>query len=168
MSVVHRLSPYFPLFLLSLRTRVKLAEIGWNFADTKEGIHKTSGQFISIYSLLFFQNSGAYFTTTIIPYKPLYGTLLLGFPVNVFGTNLSFFASFERADPIRSRFERPEVLSRSASYHAHSRAFGALKTRVSKPLAPRAAKLSIYSEENTCPTHVAISFASSSPSRPWL
>ena len=28
---------------------VKLAEIDWNFADTKKGIHKTLGQFISIY-----------------------------------------------------------------------------------------------------------------------
>ena len=33
--------------------------------DTKNGIHKTSGQFISIYSLLFFQNSGPFFTTFI-------------------------------------------------------------------------------------------------------
>ena len=34
----------------SLRTGAKLAEIGWNFADTKKGIHKTSGQFIKFIS----------------------------------------------------------------------------------------------------------------------
>ena len=65
---------------LSLRTEMKLAEIGLNFADTKKGIRKTSGQFISLYILLFLQNSGPYFTT-IIPYKSLYGTPLLEFPV---------------------------------------------------------------------------------------
>ena len=43
--------------------------------DTKKGIHKTSGQFISIYSLLFFQNSGPYFTTIIRPIQ--YGIPLL-------------------------------------------------------------------------------------------
>ena len=50
--------------------------------DTKKGIHKTPGQFISIYfSFIFSRNSGPYQYTTVIPYKPLYGTPLLGFPM---------------------------------------------------------------------------------------
>ena len=44
------LFPLLPSFLPSHRTGVKLTEIGWNFADTKKGTHKTLGQLISRYS----------------------------------------------------------------------------------------------------------------------
>ena len=53
----------------------QLIEIGWNRRDAKKGIHKTYGQFISIYFSLVYRSSGPYFIPLgVIPYKPSYGT----------------------------------------------------------------------------------------------
>ena len=60
---------------------MKLAEIGWNFAETQR---KDAQDFRAVYFnsfLVILPKFGSLVYTTAIPYKPLYGTLLLGLPV---------------------------------------------------------------------------------------